>query len=217
LNLNVFYTSSHPWRLPFIESALSSSSIRFECSVVTVMVRRVWVRVWVGCSRHATGLLHTLPDLCSHTADTDQFLSVFLLGCPVSHAVTAATHGLWSSLSLPSVGPMLGIQASALASDVSQEVHRRIPASAVRVRAGSVQVGFVVDEIALGLVCSEYLAFLCRSFHRVFHIRHHPSSWAGLPGRIAAEEPIRLSLTQHTGNKINYYLGLEDTSDRFCI
>jgi hypothetical protein len=35
-------------------------------------------------------------------------------------------------------------------------------------------MGFVVDEVALGQVISEYFGFSCQfSFHRLLHIHHH--------------------------------------------
>jgi hypothetical protein len=41
-------------------------------------------------------------------------------------------------------------------------------------------VGFVVDNMALGQVFSEYFGFPCQSFHQLLH--HHPSSGAGTTG-----------------------------------
>jgi hypothetical protein len=35
-------------------------------------------------------------------------------------------------------------------------------------------VGFVVDNVALGLVFSEYFGFPCQSFHRFLHYHNHP-------------------------------------------
>jgi hypothetical protein len=41
-------------------------------------------------------------------------------------------------------------------------------------------VGFVVDEVALGQVFSEYFGFPCKSsFHKFIHNHHHLSSGAG--------------------------------------
>jgi hypothetical protein len=57
-------------------------------------------------------------------------------------------------------------------------------------------VGFVVDEVALGKVFSEYFGFPCQvSFHRLLHIHHHLSSGAGTIGQIVADVPSGLSLT----------------------
>jgi hypothetical protein len=57
-------------------------------------------------------------------------------------------------------------------------------------------VRFVVDEVALGQVFSEYFGFLCQfSFHRLLHIHHHISSGAGAIGQLAANVPSGLSLT----------------------
>jgi hypothetical protein len=55
-------------------------------------------------------------------------------------------------------------------------------------------VGFVVDEVALGQVFSEYFGFPCQfSFHRMLHT--HLSPGAGTIGQIAADVPSWLSLT----------------------
>jgi hypothetical protein len=44
-------------------------------------------------------------------------------------------------------------------------------------------VGFVVDEVALGQVFSEYFGLPCQSlFHRLIH-NHHPSFGAGTIGQ----------------------------------
>jgi hypothetical protein len=41
-------------------------------------------------------------------------------------------------------------------------------------------VGFMVDNVALEYVFSEYVGFPCQfSFHRLLHIHHHLSSGAG--------------------------------------
>jgi hypothetical protein len=43
-----------------------------------------------------------------------------------------------------------------------------------RFEAGSSPVGFLVDEVALGRVFSEYFGFPCRSsFHQLLHNHHH--------------------------------------------
>jgi hypothetical protein len=55
-------------------------------------------------------------------------------------------------------------------------------------------VEFVVDEVALGQVFSEYISFPCQfSFHRLLHI-HHLSSRAGTIGQTVAAVPSGLSL-----------------------
>jgi hypothetical protein len=42
-------------------------------------------------------------------------------------------------------------------------------------RPGFGQVGFVVDEVALGQVFSEYFSFPCQSsFHQILHPHNHP-------------------------------------------
>jgi hypothetical protein len=59
----------------------------------------------------------------------------------------------------------------------------------------SSHVGFVVDNVALWQVLSEYLGFLCQfSFHRLLHT-HHLSSGAGTVGQLVADVPSGLSLT----------------------
>jgi hypothetical protein len=66
-------------------------------------------------------------------------------------------------------------------------------------------VGFVVDEVALEQVSSEYFDFTCSfSFHRLLHI-HHLSSGAGTVGQLVAGVPSGLSLTprQETKKKKN--------------
>jgi hypothetical protein len=45
-------------------------------------------------------------------------------------------------------------------------------------------VGFVVDNVALGQVFSEYFGFPCQSsFHQLLHNHHHRSSGAGTIGQ----------------------------------
>jgi hypothetical protein len=66
-------------------------------------------------------------------------------------------------------------------------------------------VGFVVDEVALGQVFSEYFDFPCQfSFHRLLHI-HHLSSRAGTMGQLVADIPSGLSLTPPQENKKENY------------
>jgi hypothetical protein len=58
-------------------------------------------------------------------------------------------------------------------------------------------VRFVVDEVALWQVFSEYFGFPCQiSFQRLLHIHHHhPSSGVGTIGQLVADVPSGLSLT----------------------
>jgi hypothetical protein len=56
-------------------------------------------------------------------------------------------------------------------------------------------VRFVLDNVALGQVFSEYFGFPCQfSFHRLLHI-HHLSSGAGIIGQLVADVWSGLSLT----------------------
>jgi hypothetical protein len=64
-------------------------------------------------------------------------------------------------------------------------------------------VGFVVDQMVLGQVFSEYFGFPCQlSFHRLLHT--HLSSGAGTIGQLVADVPSGLSLTppQETKKKV---------------
>jgi hypothetical protein len=57
-------------------------------------------------------------------------------------------------------------------------------------------VVFVVDEVTLGQVFSEYFGFPCQfSFHRLLHVHHHLSPGAGTIGQLVADVPCGLSLT----------------------
>jgi hypothetical protein len=50
--------------------------------------------------------------------------------------------------------------------------------------AGSGQVEFVVDKVALGQVFSEYFGFPCQfSFHQLLHTHHHLLAGAGTIGQ----------------------------------
>jgi hypothetical protein len=54
-------------------------------------------------------------------------------------------------------------------------------------------VGFVVDELALGLVFSEYFGFPCQfSFHQLLNT-HHLSPGTGKMGQLVAVIPSGLS------------------------
>jgi hypothetical protein len=62
-------------------------------------------------------------------------------------------------------------------------------------------VGFVVDEVSLAQVFSEYFGFPCQfSFHQLLHT-HHLSSGAGTIGQLVADIPSGLSLTPQQGIK----------------
>jgi hypothetical protein len=51
-------------------------------------------------------------------------------------------------------------------------------------------MGFVVDNVALGQVFSEYFGFPCQfSFHRLLHT-HHLLSGAGTVGELAVDVPM---------------------------
>jgi hypothetical protein len=61
-------------------------------------------------------------------------------------------------------------------------------------------VGFVVDEVALGQVFSEYFCFPCQfSFHQLLHT--HLSSEAGTIGKLVADVPSRLSFSPSQDTK----------------
>jgi hypothetical protein len=54
-------------------------------------------------------------------------------------------------------------------------VSRRLPIAEARLRARVWQVEFVVDEVALGHVFSEYFGFRCQSsFHQILHHHNYP-------------------------------------------
>jgi hypothetical protein len=60
---------------------------------------------------------------------------------------------------------------------------------------GSGHVGFVLENVALGQVFSEYFGFPCQSsFHQLLHNHHHPSSMTGTIGQTVATVPSGLSL-----------------------
>jgi hypothetical protein len=57
-------------------------------------------------------------------------------------------------------------------------------------------VGFVVDNVVLGLVSFKYFGFPCQfSFHHLLHSHLHQSSGAGTIGQIVADVPNGISLT----------------------
>jgi hypothetical protein len=59
---------------------------------------------------------------------------------------------------------------------IAEAVSRWLPTAAARVRARVCQVGFVVDKVASGQVCSDHFGFPCqnRSFHQLLHPHNHP-------------------------------------------
>jgi hypothetical protein len=59
---------------------------------------------------------------------------------------------------------------------------------------GTAHVGYVVHKVALVQVFSEYFCFPCHSFHRLFHIHHHPPSGASTVGQTLADVPSGLSV-----------------------
>jgi hypothetical protein len=75
----------------------------------------------------------------------------------------------------------------------------RIVASFPKWWPGSGHTGFMVDNLALGQVFSDYFSFLCQSFHWLLHSHLHQSSCAGIIGQIVAHIPSRLSLTPPQG------------------
>jgi hypothetical protein len=78
---------------------------------------------------------------------------------------------------------------------IAQAVSRRLPIAAAQVRATVRSLGFVVDEVALGQVFSEYFGFPCHfSLYRLLYT-HHLSSGAGSIGQLVADVPSGLSLT----------------------
>jgi hypothetical protein len=78
---------------------------------------------------------------------------------------------------------------------IAQAVSYRLPTAGSGFDPRLVHVGFVVDEVALGQVCSEYFGFPCQfSFHRLLHT-HNLLSGAGIIGQILADVPSGLSVT----------------------
>jgi hypothetical protein len=67
-----------------------------------------------------------------------------------------------------------------------------------------VNVGFVVDKVALGQVFSEYFGFPCQSsFHQLLHNHHHLSSGADTIDQLVADvaSGLRLTPSQETKKK----------------
>jgi hypothetical protein len=57
---------------------------------------------------------------------------------------------------------------------IAQAVSRWLPTTVAQVQARVWQVGFVVDNAALGQVFSEYFSFPCQSsFHQILHHHNH--------------------------------------------
>jgi hypothetical protein len=82
----------------------------------------------------------------------------------------------------------------------------RLVAGVPPLRPRSEPVGFVLDEVALGQVFSEYFGFPCQfSFHRLLHIHHHHHHHpgAGTVGQLVADVPSGLILTQPQETKKN--------------
>jgi hypothetical protein len=69
---------------------------------------------------------------------------------------------------------MPGLSIELVGCAIAQAVSRWLPTAAARVRAPSGHVGFVVDEVALGQVFSEYCGSPCQSFHQILHPHNHP-------------------------------------------
>jgi hypothetical protein len=68
-------------------------------------------------------------------------------------------------------------------------------------------VGFVVDEVALGQVSSEYFGFPCQiSFHQLLPIHYHTSSEEGSTGQTVAEVPTGHNLTLLQEKEANIHL-----------
>jgi hypothetical protein len=87
--------------------------------------------------------------------------------------------------------PTLKLSQSLTPSRAVPQLRRRRPGFDPR----SGHMGFVVDEVALGQVFSEYFGFPCQfSFHRLLHT-HHLSSGAGTIRQILANVASRLNLT----------------------
>jgi hypothetical protein len=98
---------------------------------------------------------------------------------------------------------------------IAQEISRRLPTAAARVRARSGHVAFVADKVALGQVFSVYLGFPCQfSFHRLFHIYHPLSCGTGTIWQLVADLPSGLSLTppKETKKKTNYGVSSTDSA-----
>jgi hypothetical protein len=58
---------------------------------------------------------------------------------------------------------------------IAQAVSRWLPTAAAGFEPGSVQVGFVVNKVALVQVCSEYFGFLSEFlFHQILHAHNQP-------------------------------------------
>jgi hypothetical protein len=56
-------------------------------------------------------------------------------------------------------------------------------------------MGFVVHQVALGQVFSEYFGPPCQSFHLLLHTHHHPSSGDNAISQILANVPNGLIFT----------------------
>jgi hypothetical protein len=58
-----------------------------------------------------------------------------------------------------------------------------------RFKTRSSHVGFVVDEVALKQVFSEYFSLPFQSFHKLLHIHYYPPSGAVTIAQIVARVP----------------------------
>jgi hypothetical protein len=80
---------------------------------------------------------------------------------------------------------------------IAQAVSCWLSTAAARVRARSGHVGFVVDEVALRQVFSEYFGFPCQALHQILHHHNHPglvqqASWCSTC-RVDSVEPYLTS------------------------
>jgi hypothetical protein len=74
----------------------------------------------------------------------------------------------------------------------------------------------MVDKVALEQVFSKYFGFPCQfSFHRMFHIHHHPSSGAGAVGQLVADVPSGLSLTPPQVTKKKVIISIDTHNTQF--
>jgi hypothetical protein len=64
---------------------------------------------------------------------------------------------------------------------IAQAVSRWLPTAAARVRARVSQVGFVVDEVPLGQVFTDYFGFPAKTVHSTNFLHHHHNH----PGQLA--------------------------------
>jgi hypothetical protein len=85
---------------------------------------------------------------------------------------------------------------------MAQAVSYRLPTAAACSQVKLGHVGFVVDQVALGQVSSEYFGFLYQfAFQRLPHNHHHLSPGTGTVGQIVAAIPSGHSLTPRENKK----------------